>query len=158
MTSPIYQGGHSPIFHIPLAIKPNAMMNTDRQSQHIWSLTQEIDKVRKHRAEFDVDNWDERSKMKSLFEASCPDIVQTMILDKIRSTIRAKIEREHGIRQDHREGFTDDWAAVAAELGSQSSTNLSRWTVLLSPTPINLRLAALVNKQNHSQTTDRSFD
>jgi len=48
--------------------------------------------------------------------ASCPDSVQTLILDKIRGTIRGKMEREHGVRQDHREGFTDDWAAVAAEL------------------------------------------
>jgi len=39
------------------------------------------------------------------------------------------MEREHGVRQDRREGFTDDWAAVAAELEGQSSTNLQRWTV-----------------------------
>jgi len=33
------------------------------------------------------------------------------------------MEREHGVRQDRREGFTDDWADVAAELEGQSSTN-----------------------------------
>jgi len=79
--------------------------------------------------------------------ASCPDIVQTMKLDKIRLTIRAKIEREHGIRQDGHEGFTDDWVTVATELESQSSTNVPPWTPPQSPTSINLRLGALVNKQ-----------
>ena len=58
--------------------------------------------------------------------ASCPDIVQTMILDKIRSTIRANMEKEHGVRQNHRKGFRDHWAAVAAESESQSSTNILR--------------------------------
>jgi len=74
-----------------------------------------------------------------------------MILDKIRLTIRAKMDREHSIRQDRRQDFTDDWATVAAELESQSSTNLRRWTTPQSPTPINLRLGTLVDNQNHSQ-------
>jgi len=90
--------------------------------------------------------------------ASCPDIVQTMILDKILLTIRAKIVREHGVPQDRRECFTDDWAAVAAKLESQSLTNLPRWTAPRSPTPINLCLGAHVDNQNHLQTTDTSFD
>jgi len=52
---------------VPLTIKPGAMMNAHRQSQHIWSLTQDIDKVRKRRAQFDVDTWHQcKSKMKSL--------------------------------------------------------------------------------------------
>jgi len=37
--------------------------------------------------------------------ASCPDIVETMILDKIRSSIRAKMERENTVYQDRRKGF-----------------------------------------------------
>jgi len=36
--------------------------------------------------------------------ASCPDVVQTMILDKIRSTIQETMEEEHGIRQDRCKG------------------------------------------------------
>jgi len=47
-------------------------------------------------------------------------IVETMILDKIRSTMRAKMEREHGLYQHPYEGFTDEGAAEAAELESQS--------------------------------------
>ena len=46
--------------------------------------------------------------------ASCPDWVQTIILKNSRETIKAKIQKEHRIREDRGEGFTDDWAAVAA--------------------------------------------
>jgi len=53
--------------------------------------------------------------------ATCPDWVQTMILKNIRETIKAKMEKEHGIQEDRREGFTDDWEAVAAEVQSQMS-------------------------------------
>jgi len=53
--------------------------------------------------------------------ATCPDWVQTMILKHIRETIKAKKEKEHGIQEDRREGFTDDWEAVAAEVQSQRS-------------------------------------
>jgi len=53
--------------------------------------------------------------------ATCPDWVQTMILKNIRETMKAKMEKEHGIQEDRREGFTDDWEAVAAEVQSQMS-------------------------------------
>ena len=58
--------------------------------------------------------------------ADCPDWIQAIILDNIRGTIRAKMEKEHGVRQDRREGYTDDWAAVAAELQSQASSQATR--------------------------------
>jgi len=65
MTSPSDEGGSSPRFHMPFTIKPHAMMNAHRQSQHIWILTQDIDNVRKRGGQFNVDNWDEgKSKMK----------------------------------------------------------------------------------------------
>jgi len=54
--------------------------------------------------------------------ASCPDWVQTMILKNIRETIKAKMQQEHNVREDQGEGFTDDWAAVAAEVESQISS------------------------------------
>ena len=54
--------------------------------------------------------------------ANCPDFVQAIILDNIRWTIRAKIEKEQGVRQERREGYTDDWEAVAAEQQSQASS------------------------------------
>jgi len=40
--------------------------------------------------------------------ATCPDWVRTMILKNICATIKAKMEKEHGIQEDRREGFTDD--------------------------------------------------
>jgi len=53
--------------------------------------------------------------------ATCPDWVQTIILKNIRETIKAKMEKEHGIQEDRRGGFTEDWEAGAAELQSQMS-------------------------------------
>jgi len=67
--------------------------------------------------------------------ANCPDWVQAIILDKICGTIRAKIEKEHGVRQERREGYTDDWAAVAAELQSQASSQTTRRPAHQSQTP-----------------------
>jgi len=54
--------------------------------------------------------------------ASSLDWVQTMILKNIRETIKAKMQQEHRVRDDRREGFTDDCAAVAAEVQSQISS------------------------------------
>jgi len=53
--------------------------------------------------------------------ATCPDWVQTMIHKNLRETIKAKMEKEHGIQEDRRQGFTDDWEAVAVEVQSQMS-------------------------------------
>ena len=77
--------------------------------------------------------------------ASCPDWVQTMILKNIRETIKAKMQQEHRVREDRREGFTDDWAAVAAEVQSQI---LSRAPTRATPriqsqTPRNLGIGAV---------------
>jgi len=54
--------------------------------------------------------------------AFCPDSVQTIILKNIRETMKAKIQKEHRILEDRCEGFTDDWAAVAAEVQSEPSS------------------------------------
>jgi len=88
--------------------------------------------------------------------ADCPDWVQAMILDKIRGTIRAKMEKEHGVRQDHREGYTDDWAAVAAELQSQASSQTTRRPAHQSQTPGDwFVVAAELQSQPSSQATQR---
>ena len=55
--------------------------------------------------------------------ADCPDCVQANIVDKRCGTIRTKMEKEHGGRQDRREGYTDDWAAVATERQSKASSH-----------------------------------
>jgi len=41
-----------------------------------------------------------------------------MILKNIRETLKAKIKKEHRVHEDRCEGFTDDWAAVAAAVES----------------------------------------
>ena len=54
--------------------------------------------------------------------ANCPDFLQAVILDNICRTIRAKMEKEHSVRQEYREGYTDNWEVVAALLPSQASS------------------------------------
>jgi len=95
--------------------------------------------------------------------ASCPDWVQTMILKNIRETSKAKMQQEYGVREDRREGFTDDWAAVSAEVQNQISSEAATCATLRiqSQTPGNLgigALAALSGKQFDSQETVTSFD
>jgi len=43
-----------------LTIKPNGLVGADHQLWHIWSLTEDMNKVQKRRVKFDVNNWDER--------------------------------------------------------------------------------------------------
>jgi len=68
MTSPVNQGGDSTGSRIPLSIKAQGMMNTHRIMKQLWSPTKDY-KAWKPKAQFDVDNWDERmSKMQSLVD------------------------------------------------------------------------------------------
>ena len=111
--------------------------------------------------------------------ATCPDWVQTIMLKNIRETIKTKMQKEHGIQEDRREGFTDDWEAVAAEVQSQMSRRpppgatrrirtrptpriQTRPTSQIeSQTPSNLRIGALagaLDNRNDSQETVTSFD
>jgi len=95
--------------------------------------------------------------------ASCSDWVQTMILKNICETIKAKMQQEHRVREARPEGFTEDWAAVAAEGQSQISRGApTRATPLIqSQTPGNLgiwALAAPSSNQFDLQETVSSFD
>jgi len=95
--------------------------------------------------------------------ASCPDWVQTMILKNIRETIKAKMQQEHRVREDRREGFTDDWAAVAAEVQSQISGRAPTCATprIQSQTSGNLGIGALEappGNRFNSQETVSSFD
>jgi len=88
--------------------------------------------------------------------ADSPEWLQVIILDKICGTIRAKMEKGHGVRQDHWEGYTDDWAAVAADLQGQASSQTRRRPVLQSQTPSHwVVLAAELQSQPSSQATQR---
>jgi len=95
--------------------------------------------------------------------ASCPDWVQTIILKNVRKTIKAKMQQEHRVWEDRREGVTDDWAAVAGEVQSQiTSRGPTRATPRIqSQTPGNLGIGALAappGNQFDSQETVTSFD
>ena len=76
--------------------------------------------------------------------ASCPGWVKTMILKNIRETIKAQMQQEHRVQEDRCEGFTDDWAAVAAEVQSQISSRAPTCTTprIQSQTPSNLGIGA----------------
>jgi hypothetical protein len=65
------------------------------------------------------------------------------------------------VRQDRCEGYTDDWAAVAAELQSQTSSQTMQRPAPRSQTPGSRRIGALVGQQdsqNESLGTDVSLD
>jgi len=86
----------------------------------------------------------------------CPDWVQGIIVDKIPGTVWAKMEKEHGVGQDGREGYTDDWAAGAAELQSQASSQTTRRPAHQSQTPGDwVVVAAELQCQPSSQATQQ---
>ena len=68
-----------------------------------------------------------------------------MILKNIRKTIKGNMEQEQGVREDWHEGFTDDWAAVAAEVRSQISSSAPTWVTpqIQSQTPSKQGIRAL---------------
>ena len=86
-----------------------------------------------------------------------------MILKNIPETINAKMQQEHRVREDRRERFTHDWAAVAAEVQSQISSRAPTHTTprIQSQTPGNLGIGALaapLGNQFDSQDTVTSVD
>jgi len=88
--------------------------------------------------------------------ADCHDWVEAIILEQICGTIRAKMEKEHGGRQDRREGYTYDWAAVAAELQRGASCQTTRWPAHQSQTHGDwLVVSAELQSEPSSQATQR---
>jgi len=86
-----------------------------------------------------------------------------MILKNIRETIKAKMKKEHRVQEDRCEGFTDDWAAVAAEVASQMASRAPARTTprIHSQTPSNPDIGALAGAPGNgidSQETLTSFD
>jgi len=86
-----------------------------------------------------------------------------MILKNIHETIKAKIKKYHRVQEDCCEGFTDDGAAVAAEVESQMSSQAPARAALQiqSQTPSNPDIRALADAPRNgidSQETVTSFD
>ena len=95
--------------------------------------------------------------------ASCPDWVQTIILKNIHETIKAMMQRKHGVQEDHHDGFTDDWAVVGVEVQSQISSRAPTCATprIQSQTPSNPDIGALAGAPGNgidSQETVTSFD
>jgi len=66
------------------------------------------------------------------------------------------MKKEHGVRQDRRDGYTDDGAAVAAELQSQASSQTTRRPAHQSQTPGDwVVIAAELQSPPCSQATQR---
>lgn len=92
-----------------------------------------------------------------------PPHVQQMIIDHVRKTIKGKTEGRHGMQRDRREGYTDDWAAVEAELQRELSSETPRQHQhdergLAS---VDTGTTGVVRRSRHpeeSQESDLSFD
>jgi len=88
--------------------------------------------------------------------ANCPDWLPAIIMVKICGTIWAKMEMEPGVRQDRCEGYTDDWAAIAAASRSQTSSQTTPRSAHQSQTPSDwVVVAAELQSQPSSQATQR---
>src|SRR5437879_5167960 len=61
------------------------------------------------------------------------------------------MENVHGVREDRRVGFTDNWTAIAAELQDQTSNQTPGWSTPRSQTPGGLRIGTVFGRQ-YSQT------
>ena len=83
MTSPVDQGGDSTGRRIPLSIKPQGMLNTHRIMKQLWSPTHD-DMARKLKAQFDVDNWDERRSKIQCLAASAKELLKEDQVQKRR--------------------------------------------------------------------------
>ena len=83
MTSPVDLGGDSTGRRITLSIKPQGMLKRHRIMKQLWSPTHD-DKARKRKAQFNVDNWDERRSKMQCLAASTKEFLKEDQLQKRR--------------------------------------------------------------------------
>ena len=85
---------------------------------------------------------------------------QDLFILNLRQTITQRLEKQHSVRQERREGFTDDNDAVYAELQRQQARPTEGHTSRARRTPFDLRVQDRVaqNSQDLSQETDASID
>jgi len=83
MPSPVDQGGDSTARRIILSIKPQGMLNTHRIMKQLGSPTPD-DKARNRKAQFDVDNWNERRSKMQCLVASAKELSKEDHLQKRR--------------------------------------------------------------------------
>ena len=85
---------------------------------------------------------------------------QDLFILNLRQTITQRLEKQHSVRQERREGFTDDNEAVYAELQRQLAPPTEGQTSRARRTPFDQRVQDPVaqNSQDLSQETDASID
>jgi len=84
-----------------------------------------------------------------------------MFIFNLRQKIAQRLEKQHSIRQERREGFSDDNDAVYAELKHQLGNQTPGDPALLRQRPIDTHvggLGGLKDSQNRSQETETSLD
>jgi len=84
-----------------------------------------------------------------------------MFILNLRQKIAQRLEKQHSIRQERREGFTDDNDAVYAELNGQLDNQTPGDPVLPRQMQIDTHvggLAGLEDSQNRSQERETSLD
>ena len=86
--------------------------------------------------------------------------MQDLFILNLRQTITQRLEKQHSVRQERREGFTDDNDAIYAELQRQLARQTEGQTSRARQTPFDLRVQDLVaqNSQDLAQETDTSID
>ena len=82
--------------------------------------------------------------------------MQQIIVDKTQGTIKAKVENVHGVQEDCREGFTDSWAAVAAEVQGQTSNQTLGRSTPRSQTRSSLRMGTVFGRQDSRTLTQET--
>jgi len=87
--------------------------------------------------------------------------MQDMFILNLRQKIAQRLEKQHSIRQERREGFSDDNDAVYAELKRQLGNQTLGDPALPRQMPIDTHvggLGGLEDSQNRSQETETSLD
>ena len=85
---------------------------------------------------------------------------QDLFILNLRQTITQRLEKQHSVRQERREGFTDDNEAVYAELQRQLARPTQGQTSRPRRTPFDLHVQDPVaqNSQDLSPETETSID
>jgi len=84
-----------------------------------------------------------------------------MFILNLRQKIAQRLEKQHSIRQERREGFSDDNDAVYAELKHQLGNQTPGDPALARQMPIDTHVGGLEwheDSQNRSQETETSLD
>ena len=85
-------------------------------------------------------------------------VTQDLFILNLRQTITQKLEKQHSVRQERRESFTDDNDAVYAELQPQLARPTQGQTSRRTPFDLRDEDPVAQNSQDLSQETDTSID